>query len=67
MSESSRLSQPVIVSAPAGAGKTTHAEALRQMFACSCVIDDWDGVSPVPPGALVLTNQRITPAGNAGE
>lgn len=47
----------VFVSAPQGGGKSTNAEALMGMFDCTSVVDDWDGVSPVPDGALVLTSQ----------
>lgn len=56
MSENPRI---VYVCAPQGAGKTRHAEALREMFGCSCIVDEWDGISEVPDGALVLTNRRI--------
>jgi len=45
-----------MISAPQGAGKTHNAEALRVMFGCSSVVDGWDGIRAVPPGALVLTS-----------
>lgn len=45
-----------MIYAPQGAGKTRNAEALRVMFGCSHVVDDWDGRSPVAPGALVLSS-----------
>jgi len=47
----------VFVSAPQGAGKTLNAGVLREMFQCTSVVDDWDGISEVPPGALVLTSE----------
>jgi hypothetical protein len=52
------MSEPrtVVVCAPQGAGKTKYAEALRAMFGCSSIVDDWDGESPLPAGALALTN-----------
>lgn len=49
----------VVVSAPQGAGKSRHAERLREMFGCRCIVDDWDGRSDVPDGALVLTNMPM--------
>ena len=47
----------VFVSAPQGTGKTTNAQALMAMFGCTSVVEEWDGVSPVPNGALGLTNE----------
>lgn len=46
----------VYVSAPQRAGKSRNAEALRAMFGCTSIVEDWDGISAVPSGALVLTN-----------
>lgn len=40
--------------APQGAGKSTHAAELAQLFGCTTVVDEWDGTSEVPDGALVL-------------
>jgi hypothetical protein len=44
----------VYVFAPQGAGKSTHAAELAERFGCTTVVDDWDGTSEVPAGALVL-------------
>lgn len=55
----------VFVSAPQGAGKSRHAETLRQLFGCTQIVDEWDGSSAVPPGSLVLTN--IAPVAGGGE
>lgn len=44
----------VYVFAPQGAGKSTHAAELAERFGCTTVLDDWDGTSEVPDGALVL-------------
>lgn len=52
----------VYVSAPQGAGKTRHAEALCALFGCTGIVDEWDGSSPVPPGSLVLTQMVPTAA-----
>lgn len=61
----------VVISAPQGAGKTRHAEQLREMFGCTCIVDDWDGCSVPPPGALVLTHlpvdQALVLPADAGE
>lgn len=46
----------VVIYAPAAAGKTTNAEALAKMFGCTSIVDDWDRCSPLPVGALALTN-----------
>jgi len=46
----------VFVIAPQGHGKTRHAQALAAMFECTSIVEDWDGVSNVPNGALVLSN-----------
>ena len=51
---------------PQGAGKTVQADVLAAMFQCTSVVDEWDGVSPVPDGALVLTNCVPTRAQVAG-
>lgn len=53
----------VLVYAPPGAGKSLQAEALRRMFGCRLTVDGWDGVAPVPVGALVLTNCMPTAFG----
>lgn len=51
-------SPTVFVFAPQGAGKTANAEALRAMFGCSSVVDDWKIGSQtfIPDGALVLSS-----------
>lgn len=46
----------VVIVAPQGSGKTCQAQALAELLGCTCVVDCWDGISSVPPGALVLTN-----------
>lgn len=46
----------VVIYASRGAGKTRFAEALKAMFGCTSIVDEWDGVTPVRGGALVLTN-----------
>lgn len=46
----------VIVCAPQGAGKSRASETLRKRFGCTHIVDEWDGVTPLAPGALALTN-----------
>ena len=46
----------VVVVIPQGAGKTRHATALAERFGCTSIVDEWDGRSDLPPGALALTN-----------
>lgn len=48
----------VIVFAPQGAGKTTHAEALRKHFGCTRVVDDWQVGDLTGEGDLMLTNDE---------
>lgn len=50
-----------MVVAPQGAGKNLHAQALCDLFGCTTVVDEWDGVSPVPEGALVLATPHVVP------
>jgi len=56
----------VYVFAPQGAGKSTHAAELARLLGCTSVVDEWDGSSPVPDGALVLAQTDVLVAGNAG-
>ena len=49
-------SPTVFVFAPQGAGKTINAEALRVMFGCTSVVDDWSQGSFITDGALVLSS-----------
>lgn len=48
----------LIVYAPQGAGKTTHAEALRKHYGCARVVDDWHLGDKVCEGDLMLTNDE---------
>ncbi|MEO6518708.1 MAG: hypothetical protein ABIO17_06920 [Pseudoxanthomonas sp.] len=61
MSNSSRT---IIVATPQGSGKTQHASAIAARFGCNTIVEEWDGVSELPDGALVLTN--LSPAQLAG-
>ncbi len=46
----------VVVYGPQGCGKSRNAGALMVRYGCERVQDNWDGVSPIAPGALVMTN-----------
>lgn len=46
----------VILYAPQGWGKSTHAELFRLAFGCESVVDEYAPQDPLTPGALHLTN-----------
>ena len=50
----------VILSAPAGWGKTRLAQVLRKGFGCRRIVDEWALDMPISPGALHLTNCDVT-------
>ncbi|WP_298167656.1 hypothetical protein [Novosphingobium sp.] len=48
----------VVIYGPAGCGKTSNAESLRQHFCCTSVVDDFDPHRHrITPGALHLSHQ----------
>ncbi len=49
------MARTVVLSAPAGSGKTHNKEALRKHFGCDTVIDEWYAGQPIKSGALHLT------------
>lgn len=51
-----RTMNVTVIHGPEGCGKSRRAKALQRHFASSTVIDGWDGRSPLPAGALALTN-----------
>lgn len=53
------MKNTVIFSAPQRWGKTTHAEALKSLFKCNDVVDDWAPGDAVQPGALHLTHLPV--------
>lgn len=47
----------VVIYGPQGCGKSANADQFLHEFSyCSCLVDDWDGCSALPTGALALTN-----------
>jgi hypothetical protein len=46
----------VVVYGPPGCGKSQQSESLKAQFGCSSIVDEWDGQSPLPDGALALTH-----------
>lgn len=51
------MNKPIIIVAPQGAGKTTHAQLLKEVFGCLRIVDGWDGMSKLLPGDLALTSE----------
>lgn len=49
----------MVIAGTQGCGKTTHAETLRQLFGCTHIVEEWDGRSPLEPGALALTDLSV--------
>ncbi|WP_265532298.1 ATP-binding protein [Pseudomonas saponiphila] len=50
------MCKPMIVTGPAGSGKTKNAEAFMRVFGCSRLVEEWDGVVRLRAGDLALTN-----------
>lgn len=48
-----------VLCAPPGSGKSKHAREIAKLLGATSVVDEWDGVSPVPDGALAVTNDWI--------
>ncbi len=48
------MAAPLVVYGPQGCGKTANAKAIADYFRCTSIVDDWDGRSPLPEGALAL-------------
>jgi len=46
----------LIVHGPQGCGKTRYAMALANQFACTHIVEDWNGSDPLRSSALALTN-----------
>jgi len=55
------MNRTVIVYGPQGCGKTNASDRLMRHFGCTELVDDWDGESPLPDGALALTNRKPVP------
>jgi len=49
----------IILSLPAGSGKSTYAHQLCSQFNCGALVDDWSTHEALIAGALHLTNQSI--------
>ena len=48
------MAAPLVVYGPQGCGKTTNARAIADYFRCTSIVDNWDGRSRLPDGALAL-------------
>jgi hypothetical protein len=51
--------EAVILSLPAGWGKTTMAERMAAFIGCNFIVDEWHPGMPVTAGALHLTNVNL--------
>lgn len=45
-----------ILVGPQGSGKSKRAAEIAALLGATEVVDEWDGISPVPAGALAVTN-----------
>jgi hypothetical protein len=48
----------IVIYGEQGSGKSRHADKLLAHFGKSVLVDDWDGVSALPPDALALTSEH---------
>lgn len=48
----------IILHGGQGAGKSRIAASLAHRLGCTCVIEEWDGMQPIPLDALAMTNLR---------
>ena len=46
----------IIIHGPQGCGKTSNSHRLAAFFGIEQVVDNWDGVSPLPEQCMALTN-----------
>lgn len=51
------MAAPLVVYGPQGCGKTANAKAIAVYFYCTTIVDNWDGRSALPEGALALCQQ----------
>ena len=49
-----------ILCGPQAVGKTRHAEALAVALSCQFIQDDWNGIDPLRPATLAITNAEYT-------
>lgn len=52
------MAQPLIIVWPQASGKTKNAASFLQVFGCSRLVDDPDGVAKLEGGDLALTNME---------
>lgn len=48
---------PLVVYGPQGCGKTANAKAIAAHFNCTTIVDNWDGRSALPDGAIAFCQQ----------
>lgn len=49
------MSEPVIIIALQGVGKSLNAAQLMSALGCSRVVEEWNGQTPLQPGDMALT------------
>lgn len=49
----------LVIVGPQGCGKSQAAAALLQRYGRTVLVDNWDGKSPLSPGALALTHVPV--------
>lgn len=61
------MNKPIIILAPAGAGKSLAAPYLMQMLGCTRLVEEWVPSIPLEPGDLALTNAGFDLEGMVGQ
>lgn len=46
----------IILCGTQGIGKTKNAPRLAELLHIETIVDDWDGETPLPPGAIAISN-----------
>ena len=49
---------PIILYGKISTGETPTAERIKNLYGCETVIDEWDGTSFLPDGALAITSEK---------
>lgn len=49
----------IVISGPAGSGKSQHAQELADFYQCKVIIDEWCKGDPIPHNALILTQADV--------
>lgn len=56
----------VIVIGASGCSQSSVVDFLRREFGVGCVVDDWNGLDPLPPGSIALAPEfPVVPPSNS--